>query len=61
LSRLLPEDTKTQLTLFDGAPSASVETARDRTIARVMDEVRERFGRDAVARGRIQPESRGKQ
>jgi DNA polymerase-4 len=60
LSRLLPEDAKAQLTLFDAELSASVETARDRTIARVMDEVREKFGRDAVARGRIQPESHGK-
>jgi DNA polymerase-4 len=60
LSRLLLEDAKAQLTLFDAELSASVETARDRTIARVMDEVREKFGRDAVARGRIQPESHGK-
>lgn len=58
LSRLFPEDTKTQLTLFDTEASASVETDRDRTIARVMDEVRERFGPDAVARGRAGP-SRG--
>jgi DNA polymerase-4 len=56
LSRLFPEDAKTQLTLFETEASASVETDRDRTIARVMDEVRERFGPDAVARGRARPE-----
>jgi DNA polymerase-4 len=56
LSRLFPEDAKTQLALFETEPSASVETDRDRTIARVMDEVRERFGPDAVARGRARPE-----
>jgi DNA polymerase-4 len=56
LSQLFPEDAKTQLTLFETEPSASVETDRDRTIARVMDEVRERFGPDAVARGRARPE-----
>jgi DNA polymerase-4 len=55
LSRLFPEDVKTQLALFDIEAGASVETDRDRTIARVMDEVRERFGPDAVARGRARP------
>jgi DNA polymerase IV len=50
LSRIVPEDSKTQLTLFDTEASGGVETDRDRTIARVMDEVRERFGPDAVAR-----------
>jgi len=56
LSRLFPEDAKTQLALFDAEPIASVETDRDRTIARAMDEVRERFGPDAVGRGRARPE-----
>jgi DNA polymerase-4 len=56
LSRLFPEDAKTQLTLFEAEARASIETDRDRTIARVMDEVRERFGPDAVARGRARPE-----
>ena len=56
LSRLFPEDAKTQLTLFDVEASASIETDRDRTIARAMDEVRERFGPDAVGRGRARPE-----
>ena len=56
LSRLIPEDARTQLSLFETESGASVETDRDRTIARVMDDVRERFGPDAVARGRARPE-----
>jgi DNA polymerase IV len=56
LSRLFPEDARIQLTLFDVQASASIETDRDRTIARAMDEVRERFGPDAVGRGRARPE-----
>jgi DNA polymerase-4 len=58
LSRLFPEDAKTQLTLFEREPGTNVETDRDRTIARVMDEVRGRFGPDAVARGRARRGSR---
>jgi DNA polymerase-4 len=58
LSRLVPADAKTQLTLFETDATASVETDRDRTIARVMDEVRGRFGPDAVARGRARRGSR---
>ena len=56
LSGLFHEDAKTQLTMFDDEPDAKIETDRDRTIARVMDEVRERFGPDAVARARARPE-----
>jgi DNA polymerase IV len=56
LSGLFHEDAKTQLTLFDDEPDAKIETDRDRTIARVMDEVRERFGPDAVTRARARPE-----
>jgi hypothetical protein len=36
--------------LFE-APTEALETERDRTIARVMDQVREKFGRDALGRG----------
>lgn len=61
LSRLLPEDAKTQLTLFEAEATTSIETDRDRTIARVMDEVRDRFGQDAVGRGRARPEGRERQ
>jgi DNA polymerase-4 len=52
LSGLVPTDAKTQLNLFDSDAAGTVETDRDRTIARVMDNVRDRFGPDAVARGR---------
>jgi DNA polymerase IV len=55
LSRFFPEDAQTQLALFESEASANVETDRDRTIAQVMDEVRGRFGSDAVARGRARP------
>jgi DNA polymerase-4 len=58
LSRLFPEDAKTQLALFETEASVSVETDRDRTIARVIDDVRGRFGPDAVGRGRARPEPR---
>jgi DNA polymerase-4 len=54
LSQLVPEDSKTQLTLFE-ADEAGIETDRDRAIARAMDEVRERYGPDAVNRGRAHP------
>jgi DNA polymerase IV len=60
LSRLLPQDARTQFTLFDAEATASVETDRDRTIARVMDEVRERFGPGAVGRGRARPDGRAR-
>jgi DNA polymerase-4 len=40
-----------QLGLFD-APRAPMETERDRELSRAMDEVRARFGRDAIAAGR---------
>lgn len=40
-----------QLGLFD-APRAPMETEKDRELSRAMDEVRARFGRDAIAAGR---------
>lgn len=40
-----------QLGLFD-APRAPMESERDRDLSRAMDEVRARFGRDAIAAGR---------
>ena len=41
----------TQLAFFD-APAVPLETAKDRELARVVDEVRARFGRTAIAPGR---------
>ena len=52
LSQLLLADAKTQLSLFEGAGDSRAETDRDRAVARVMDELRERFGPGALQRGR---------
>jgi len=41
-----------QLSLLDAPRPAGAESERDRVLARVLDEVRERFGPDALARGR---------
>jgi len=51
LSQLVRPDATAQLSLLGPAPTG-VETERDRVIARVMDEVREKFGDDKLARGR---------
>jgi hypothetical protein len=41
-----------QLGLFDD-PAAALETDRDRSISRVTDRVRDRFGRKAIVPGRL--------
>jgi len=43
-----------QLSLLDAVPDNSLETERDRVISRVIDQVRDKFGPDALghARGR---------
>ena len=51
LSQLVRPDAAAQLSLL-GPATTGVETERDRVIARVMDEVREKFGDDKLARGR---------
>ena len=44
----------TQLVLFDPADAApALETDRDRRISRLADQVRDRFGRDAIRPGRL--------
>ncbi|MEQ9568747.1 MAG: DNA polymerase IV [Longimicrobiales bacterium] len=55
LSNLTDRDTPRQLALFtdDRAAPDDLETDRDRRIARTVDELRSRFGRDAVLPGRI--------
>ena len=57
LSQLVRDEAGAQLSLLAPEPAASPapsgETERDRTLARVIDELRERFGPDAVARGRV--------
>jgi len=52
LSQILPADAKIQLSLFATSDEPGPETERDRVIARVMDELRGRFGPDALQRGR---------
>ena len=44
-------DTPRQLGLFDEGPG-SVETERERKLSRAVDQVRDRFGRDALAAAR---------
>jgi len=54
LSQLVRADAGGQLSLLAPEVTAPApETERDRKLARVIDELRERFGPDAVARGRI--------
>ena len=52
LSQLVRVDAGAQLSLLGADPGTAVETERDRALARLIDRVRERFGPDAVARGR---------
>ena len=51
LSGLIERDTPAQLGLFPG--SDPVESDRDRMLARVVDDLRDRFGRSAVLPGRV--------
>jgi len=52
LSQFVPQDGAVQLGLLDGTDAEPLETERDRVTARTIDQLRERFGPDAVARGR---------
>lgn len=52
LSNLEEGDRPRQLALFDDGPAAA-ETERDRRLAHTVDDLRARFGRDAVLPGRI--------
>jgi DNA polymerase-4 len=51
VSSLEPRDAPDQLPLFDEA--GRTETERDRTVSRLMDDLRNRFGDDALVPGRI--------
>ena len=51
LSHLAPAAGEGQLSLLEPAAAEPVESDRDRTISRMIDQVRERFGRDALGRG----------
>lgn len=50
LSQLVAPGGEGQLSLLE-SPSHALETERDRVISRVIDEVREKFGPDALGRG----------
>ena len=52
LSGFIRPDAIVQLSLLDSAEAGPRETDRDRTLARTIDQLRERFGKDAIARGR---------
>ena len=50
LSQLVRQGGEGQLSLLE-TPGTTLETERDRVISRMIDEVRERFGPDALGRG----------
>jgi len=50
LSQLVRAGGEGQLSLLE-APGDTLETDRDRVISRMIDEVREKFGPDALGRG----------
>jgi DNA polymerase-4 len=51
LSQLGGATTEEQLGLFPEVASQSLETERDRRLSRAVDQLRKKFGRDAVGRG----------
>jgi DNA polymerase-4 len=55
LSQLVRADADPQLSLMGPALAGGVETQRDRVLAQLIDEVRERFGPRALGRGRAGP------
>lgn len=57
LTGLSERDSDAQLGLFDEGHSqdAIADSSRDRAVSRVIDAVRERFGKDAVMPGRLAP------
>jgi DNA polymerase-4 len=55
LSQLVPLAAHTQLTLLDAPSDAIAESERDRTISQLIDQVRERFGPDALGRAGCAP------
>jgi DNA polymerase IV len=52
VSQLVRSDAAAQLSLLDAAPDDSLETERDRVISRLIDQVRDKFGPDALGRAR---------
>ncbi len=52
LSKITPDDVVDQMALFEQDSSDKLESKRDRDLSRALDQVRDRFGGGAVARGR---------
>lgn len=52
LSQFVRAEAGEQLSLLNELPGPAVETERDRVLSRVIDAVREKFGPDALSRGR---------
>jgi DNA polymerase-4 len=52
VSNLGEEEARSQLSLFEAEAGSVEETAKDRAVAQAIDHLRQRFGRDAIARGR---------
>ena len=52
LSGLVDDGAPAQLGLFAAAPQGQQDTAKDRALSRAMDELRAKFGRRAIRRGR---------
>lgn len=52
LAQLVREDGPAQLALLTEAPGKGAESEQDREVAKVVDELRRRLGRGAIARGR---------
>ena len=55
LSQLFPVGGKAQLGLFHESSDSAVESERDLALARAVDELRRRFGFEAVQRGSLRP------
>ena len=52
LSKITPDDVVDQMALFEQETREALESQRDRDLSRALDQVRAKFGGDAVARGR---------
>ncbi len=57
LSQLVREQDLVQLSLFEESSAGDLETNRDRTIARVVDDIHVKFGRRGIRRGSEMPKS----
>ena len=55
LTRLEAPASTAQLSLLGAEPGTTLETDRDRAVARAMDAITTRFGRDAVRPARLTP------